>query len=65
MAARLAPGWPTAHAVAVAAVMLLLSGGGGGGEAGAATGVPVVDNETSAEAGLDVKYGITENLTQS
>ncbi len=27
------------------------------------TASPVVDNETSAEAGLDVKYGITENLT--
>ena len=27
------------------------------------TAVPAVDNETHAEAGLDVKYGITENLT--
>ncbi len=27
------------------------------------TASPAVDNETQAEAGLDVKYGITENLT--
>jgi hypothetical protein len=40
LAASLAPRWPPAHAVAVAAVMLLLSGGGGGGEASAASGVP-------------------------